>query len=59
MMIAAGADEGGLRSELLHELKAERAAVKGQGPIEIGDLEMDVANVDSRINGGGRAHPPR
>jgi hypothetical protein len=52
VMIAAGRDEGGLRSHPLHLLKTEHTAIEGQRAIEIGDLEMHVADaypgIDSR-----------
>ena len=44
MMIAAGGDERRLGAAPLHQLEAEHAAVEGQGPIQIGDLKVHMAD---------------
>lgn len=52
MMVAtAGGEERGLRNKALPELKAEDAAAKIQRTREIGNLQVYVADVDSRIDG--------
>ena len=58
VVVAARRDEGRARSEPLHELEAEDAAIEPQRPLEVGDLEMNVS--DPRLGmdwagfGGGR-----
>jgi hypothetical protein len=49
VMVAAGADEGRGRAHLLHQLETEDATVEPEGPVEIGDLQMDVPDADPRI----------
>jgi hypothetical protein len=44
MMIAAGGNKRRRRSQLLHQLKSEHAAIELKRPIEIGDLQMHVAD---------------
>jgi hypothetical protein len=41
-----------LCAETLHELEAEHTGVEVERALEIGNLEMDVSNVDVGINGG-------
>ena len=50
MMIAAGGNERRLLAKALRQFKTEHAAIKRQRPIEIGNLQMDVANADARID---------
>ena len=52
VMIAAGRDEGRLVAAPLHQFKAEHAAIKAERTLEIGDLEVDVA--DARAGGDRR-----
>ena len=49
VMVAAGADERGGAPHALRELKAQDPAVEAQGPFQISDLEMDVADPDAGI----------
>src|SRR5713101_5561691 len=49
MMIAAGRDEGGAAAPL-RELEAEHAAIELQRPLEIGDLQMHMADPDPAID---------
>jgi hypothetical protein len=49
VVIAAGRNEGGLRSVALHQLETEHVAIKAERAIEIGDLEVDMA--DARAGG--------
>ena len=55
MMVAAGGDESGLLPQALHQLKTEHAAVERQRAIEIGDLEMHVADAYPGIDRCGGA----
>jgi hypothetical protein len=50
VVVAAGRDEGYLLAEALLQLESEHAAVEGEGAIEVGDLEVDVADVDAGID---------
>ena len=50
MMIAARGDERRLVAEALHQLEPEYTAIKLERAIEIGDLEMHVANAHTGIN---------
>ena len=49
VVVAAGRDEGGLVAEPAGELEAEHALVERQGAVEVGDLEVDVADVRARV----------
>jgi hypothetical protein len=49
MVIAAGGNKGRLRPPALHQLEAEHAAIKAKRAIDIGDLEMDMADADAGI----------
>ena len=51
VMVAPGRDEGGLAAVALHQLEAEHAAIEGERALEIGHLEMDVADPDAGIDG--------
>ncbi len=53
MMVAAGREKGRLISKSLHEEKPRNIPIKTDGAIEIGDLEVDVADAGSRGNGVG------
>ena len=50
MVIAAGRDEGSLGSVSLHQFEAEHAAIETERAIEIGNLQMDMANPRSCRN---------
>ena len=54
VVVAAGRDEGGLVAEPAGELEAEHAVVERQRAVEVGDLEVDVADVRAagRASGG-------
>ena len=51
VVIAAGGQERGLVAQPLHELEAEHAPVEAECAVEVGDLEMDVPDVDAGIDG--------
>lgn len=44
VMVAACRDEGRLRAHALHQLEAQHAAIKAKRAIEVGNLEMNVAD---------------
>ncbi|MEY9881608.1 hypothetical protein ABIA43_003142 [Bradyrhizobium sp. USDA 328] len=56
MVIAAGGDEGGARAHALHQLEAKHAAIEAERAIEIGDLEVDVADPGAGGDGGALRH---
>lgn len=51
MMIAAGGNERGLRAEALRKLETEHAAAEAKSAVEIGDLEVNVANAGLGMDG--------
>ncbi len=53
MMITARRDERRLAPVTLRQRKAEHAAVKAQRPLQVGDLEMHVADADFGMDGAG------
>ena len=55
VVVAAGRDERGLVAHALLQLEAEHAAVEAERALEVGDLQVDVADVDARID---RGHAP-
>jgi hypothetical protein len=58
VVVAAGRDERGFGAEALDQLEAEDAAVEVERPLEVGDFQVDVADVDAgidRARGGGLA----
>src|SRR5438067_1716134 len=54
MMVSAGRDEGRVRAVALLELEAENAAVEVERAVDVGDLQVHVADVHARIDGAGR-----
>src|SRR6188472_4095685 len=50
MVVAAGRDEGRLVAVAVLELEAHDAAPEVQRPVEVGDLQVDVADVDAGID---------
>ncbi len=50
MVVATCRHERRLRAESLRHLEAENAAVESQRPFKVGDLQMDVADADLRID---------
>jgi hypothetical protein len=50
VVVAAGGDEGGVGAPTLHQLEAEEAAVEVEGAVDVGDLEVDVADVDAWVD---------
>ena len=50
VMVAAGRDEGGARAVALDQLEAEHAAIEGERAVDVGDLEMDMADPGSGID---------
>src|SRR3954447_8844778 len=57
VVVAAGRDEHGLLAVALRQPEAEHAAVEGQRAVEVGDLEVDVADPGPGIDRAGRAAP--
>jgi hypothetical protein len=57
-MITAGRNERGLLAVALGQLQAEHAAVEREGAIEVGDLEVNVADADFGMNGRRGRHSP-
>ena len=55
VVVAAGRDEGRLAAVALHQFEAEHAAIEGEGAVEIGHLQVDVADGDA---GPDRSHRP-
>src|SRR5207244_10018861 len=50
VVVAAGADEGGLVLPTAHDLEAENPAVEVQRPLDVGDLEVYVADPHLRLD---------
>jgi hypothetical protein len=50
VVVAAGGDERRLITHPLLELESENAAVEVDRPLDVGDLQMHVADVDPRID---------
>ena len=50
VVIAAGRDEGGARAVARGQLEAEHAAIEGEGALDVGHLEVDVADARARID---------
>jgi hypothetical protein len=44
VVVAARRQEGRLRAVALHEVEAHDVAVEADGAVEVGDLEMDMAD---------------
>jgi hypothetical protein len=60
VVVAAGRNEGRLVAEPLLQLEAEHAAVELERPVEVGDFQVDVADVDTGIDRRRhRLRPPR
>jgi hypothetical protein len=51
VVVSTGREEGGLVAEAVHELETEPASIEVDGAVEIGHLEVDVADVGSRWYG--------
>ena len=52
VVIAAGRYERGTRTQALRQLKPQHAAIKLKRAIEIGHLEMNMANASAGDDGG-------
>jgi hypothetical protein len=50
VVISTGRNKSSLRTESLHELKSEHPAIEFERPVEVGNLQVHVANADSWIN---------
>ena len=50
VVVAARRDEGRLVAEALLELEAEHAALERERPVDVRDLEVDVPDVDARVD---------
>src|SRR5688572_9802476 len=53
VMIVAGGAEGRARPIALRQFEAEHVAVEGNRPVDIRDLEVDMADPRPGIDGGG------
>jgi hypothetical protein len=51
VVVAAGGDEGGGAAVALGKLEAEDAAVEGEGALEVGDFEVDMADAYAGMDG--------
>jgi hypothetical protein len=49
-MIAACGDERGLFAIALGDFEAENTAIESQSPLDVGHLEVDMADADAGIN---------
>ena len=50
MVVVAGRDESCLVAEALLLLEAEDVSVEGERTVDVGDLQVDMADVDARID---------
>ena len=50
VVVVAGGDEGGVLAVARLQLEAEHAAIEGERPLDVGDLEMGVADADAGID---------
>jgi hypothetical protein len=49
MMVTAGGKEGGLLSETLREFKAQDVAIESERAVEVGHLQVNVADSHLRV----------
>ena len=49
MVVPPGRDEGRLVADPLRHVEAQDVAVEGEGAVDVGDLQVDVTDVDSGI----------
>ena len=56
MVVASSADEGGLGAVALLEFQSQNTAVEIEGAIKVGDLEVDMADIDPGIDGSWCGH---
>ena len=52
VVVVAGGDERGLVAHPLLQLEAEHADVEAERALDVGDLQVDVADVDAGIDRG-------
>jgi len=57
MVVSVHPEEGRLRTKRLRDLKPEHIAVEREGSVEIGNLQMDMADPDAGRMVGRFAHP--
>ena len=50
MMIAARGNKCGLGAEPLHQFETEHPDIEAERALEIGDLQVDVANADTGVD---------
>ena len=50
VVVAAGGDERGLVAVAEHQLEAEHALVEGERAVDVAHLEVNVADVNARID---------
>ncbi|MEY3775253.1 MAG: hypothetical protein RLZZ129_2033 [Verrucomicrobiota bacterium] len=51
MVVAAGGDKRRLRAVFLHQLETEHPAVEAEGAVEVGDLQVHVADAGAGMDG--------
>src|SRR5262249_46178978 len=51
MVVATGRHEGCLGAVSLSQLESEHAAVEGDGPLEVGDFQVNVSDADGGMDG--------
>ena len=54
VVVVAGGDERGVPAVARLELEAEHAAIEGERPLDVGDLEVGVADADARVDRPGQ-----
>ena len=50
VVVATGRDERSLVADALRHVEAENVAIEGERPVDVRDLEVDVADVDARVD---------
>jgi hypothetical protein len=55
MVIAACAEKRRLVADTHDEVEPEHVAVKGERPVDVRDLQMNVPDIDARIDRRGHA----
>ncbi len=49
MMVVAGGDEGGFLAVARLQGEAEDADIEAERPLDVGDLQVDMSDVDARV----------
>jgi len=50
VVIPTGAEKDRILAETLRDFEAKRIAIEGKSAIQISDLQMNVADIDARID---------